>query len=40
MKAPDDVLELIFIPKKELDPKEFGLKSIRKGVEKLQTLAI
>ena len=40
MKAQDDVQELIFIPKKELNPKEFGLKSIRKGVEKLQTLAI
>ncbi len=40
MKAQDDVLELFFIPKQELNPKDFGLKSIREGIEKLQTLAI
>ncbi len=40
MKAQDDVVELIFIPKQELNPEDFGLTSIRKGIEKLQTLAI
>ena len=40
MKAQDDVLELLFIPKKELNPDDFGLTSIKKGIEKLQTLAI
>ena len=40
MKAQDDVLELLFIPKQELNIEDFGLKSIREGFEKLQTLAI
>ena len=40
MKAQDDVLELKFIPKQELNPDDFGLTSIKKGIEKLQTLAI
>ena len=40
MKAQDDVSELFFIPKKELNSKDFGLKSIKEGIEKLQTLAI
>lgn len=40
MKAQDDVVELLFIPKKELNPDDFGLKSIKKGVEKLQKLSI
>ena len=40
MKAQDDVLELLFIPKQELNIEDFGLKSIREGIEKLQTLAI
>ncbi|NLZ95501.1 MAG: NUDIX domain-containing protein [Bacteroidales bacterium] len=40
IKAQDDVLELIFIPKKDLNPNDFGLASIKKGVKKLQTLAI
>ena len=40
MKAQDDVLELLFIPKAELNPDDFGLMSIKKGVEKLQTLTI
>lgn len=40
MKPQDDVLELFFIPKKELNPDDFGLLSIKKGIEKLQTLAI
>lgn len=40
IKAQDDVLELIFIPKQDLNPDDFGLTSIRKGIEKLQTLAI
>lgn len=33
-KANDDVEELHWIPLKEINPKEFGLESIRKGVEK------
>lgn len=40
MKAQDDVVELLFIPKKELNPDDFGLTSIKKGVEKLQKLSI
>ncbi len=40
MKAQDDVTELLFIPRKELNPDDFGLLSIKKGVEKLQTFAI
>ncbi len=40
IKAQDDVSELIFIPKQELNPNDFGLTSIKKGIEKLQTLAI
>ncbi len=40
MKAQDDVLELLFIPKQELNIEDFGLKSIREGIKKLQTLAI
>ena len=40
MKAQDDVLELLFIPKQKLNTEDFGLKSIREGIEKLQTLAI
>lgn len=40
MKAQDDVEELLFIPKEELNPDDFGLISIKKGVEKLQKLSI
>ena len=40
MKAQDDVVELLFIPKKELNPDDFGLLSIKKGVEKLQKMTI
>ena len=40
MKAQDDVLELLFIPKQKLNIEDFGLKSIREGIKKLQTLAI
>lgn len=40
MKAQDDVLDLFFIPKEDLNPADFGLMSIKKGVEKLQTLSI
>ncbi len=40
MQAQDDVLELFFIPKNELNPDDFGLMSIKKGVEKLQKLTI
>ncbi|HUI33393.1 MAG: NUDIX domain-containing protein [Dysgonamonadaceae bacterium] len=40
IKAQDDVVELLFIPKEELNPDDFGLTSIKKGVEKLQKLTI
>ena len=40
MKAQDDVLELIFIPKEQLNADDFGLTSIKKGIEIIQTLAI
>lgn len=40
MKAQDDVVELLFIPKEELNPNDFGLISIKKGIEKLQKLSI
>lgn len=40
INAQDDVLELLFIPKNKLNPDDFGLASIKKGIEKLQTLAI
>ncbi|MDL2262556.1 NUDIX domain-containing protein [Bacteroidales bacterium OttesenSCG-928-I21] len=33
LKAADDVEEFYFIPKKNLNPEEFGLKSIRKAVK-------
>lgn len=35
LKAEDDVSELFFIPFNELNPADFGLISVRKGVEKL-----
>ncbi len=35
LRAQDDVSELKFIAYSELDPADFGLVSIRKGVEKL-----
>ena len=35
VKAQDDVSELLFIPLNELNPADFGLISVRKGVEKL-----
>lgn len=40
MKAQDDVVELLFIPKNKLNPEDFGLTSIRKGVEKLQKMTL
>ena len=40
MKAQDDVVELLFIPKNKLNPDDFGLISIKQGVEKLQKLTI
>lgn len=33
--AQDDVSELLFINKKHLNPADFGLDSIRKGIEKI-----
>ena len=38
LKAQDDVSELFFIPLNELNPADFGLISVRKGVEKLLSL--
>ena len=35
LKAQDDVSELLFISSNELNPSDFGLISVRKGVEKL-----
>lgn len=35
LKAQDDVSELLFIPKNKLIPADFGLDSIRKGIEKI-----
>lgn len=35
MNAQDDVSELLFIPRDKLNPADFGLISIRKGIEKL-----
>jgi len=40
LKAQDDVEELFFIDKKKVNPADFGLTSIRKGIEKLQKIAI
>ncbi|WP_286847328.1 NUDIX hydrolase [Proteiniphilum sp. UBA5463] len=37
LKAQDDVSELLFIKLKDLEPADFGLLSIRKGVEKLRS---
>ena len=37
LKAQDDVSELFFISPNELNPTDFGLISIRKGVERLLT---
>ena len=36
IKAQDDVAELKFIAEKSLNPADFGLKSIQKGVKKFQ----
>ena len=33
--AMDDAAELLWIPVKELRPEDFGLASVRKGIEKL-----
>lgn len=38
LKADDDVMELQFISLDDLNPAEFGLTSIREGVEKLQQI--
>ena len=35
IKAQDDVAELLFIDKKKINPADFGLTSIRQGVEKM-----
>lgn len=40
MKANDDVSELIFINKSDLNPSDFGLISIRKAIEKLQNIIL
>ena len=33
IQAADDVAETFFVPKKDVKPEEFGLKSVRKAVE-------
>lgn len=38
LKAKDDVAELFFMDRKKLKPEDFGLISIRKGIEKLQKI--
>lgn len=38
IKAQDDVSELLFIARNNLDPADFGLISIRKGIEKLYSM--
>ncbi len=40
LKAQDDVSQLLFIPLRELQKSQFGLASIRKGIEKLQKMFI
>jgi ADP-ribose pyrophosphatase YjhB (NUDIX family) len=37
MKASDDVANLKFVEKSQLRPEEFGLQSVRKGIEKIIT---
>lgn len=39
IEAKDDVAELRFIPIENLDPALFGLKSIKKGIEKIKNLS-
>ena len=38
--AHDDVEELLFLPPGEIDPADFGLTSIRKGIEKILQIVI
>jgi mutator protein MutT len=38
IKAQDDVSELLFIARDNLDPADFGLISIQKGIEKLYSM--
>lgn len=38
--ASDDVAELQFISLSDLNPLDFGLQSIRKGIEKIQSLSL
>lgn len=40
LRADDDVSELLFIPYKEINPADFGLISIRKGIEKILQIVI
>lgn len=40
MRADDDVAALLFIPLEKLNPADFGLISIRKGIEKLLQVVI
>ena len=35
LKAQDDVAELFFINKSKLNPSDFGMKSVRKAIEKI-----
>lgn len=40
LRADDDVAELLFIPPEKINPAEFGLTSIRKGIEKILQIVI
>ena len=40
LRADDAVSELLFIPYKEINPADFGLISIRKGIEKILQIVI
>ncbi len=40
LRADDDVAELLFIPPEGIYPAEFGLTSIRKGIEKILQIVI
>jgi len=40
IEAQDDVEQLQFIPIEKLDPSLFGLKSIRKGIEKIRIMKL
>lgn len=40
LRAEDDVSELLFLPPGKINPADFGLTSIRKGIEKILQIVI